>query len=354
MKASGRGWRRLAPVVFVLVVAPITAEYLIGYDDTIGNPLALIFGVLFFGPLYGAPAVLIREITVRRRLGWATVLLLATAFGLIQAGLIDQSLFDPDYRHIPYWQAMRQPTFMPWAGTSAYMAVTFVAGHVFGSIGAPIALAQLWWPARSRTPWLGVPGTLVVVGLWGFGASFILKDQLDQSAFRISPGQTAGTLAVVVALVLLALTRRPPLGQSTLERRPARGRAPSPLVVVMVTTGLLLVRNLIGYTWLPVLGAIGAIATWLVVMSRWAPRRGWTDRHLAAVVTGDLLSIGVPAFATTPLGDVSPAKKLTSNAVLLGLVLALAARGYRLARSRETHLEDTPHETTPDPSGPSE
>jgi hypothetical protein len=31
------------------------------------------------------------------------MLCLGAAFGLLQAGLIDQSLFNPDYRVIPYW-----------------------------------------------------------------------------------------------------------------------------------------------------------------------------------------------------------------------------------------------------------
>lgn len=65
----GEVLRRLrvpAPVILVLLLAPVTAEYLIGYDDTTGNAAALVFGVFFFAPLYGAPAVLIREVTRRR------------------------------------------------------------------------------------------------------------------------------------------------------------------------------------------------------------------------------------------------------------------------------------------------
>jgi hypothetical protein len=49
------------PVVGLFFFAPISAEYLIGYDDLIGRPLELVFGLLIFGPLYGAPALFIRE-----------------------------------------------------------------------------------------------------------------------------------------------------------------------------------------------------------------------------------------------------------------------------------------------------
>lgn len=64
-----------------------------------------------FIPLYGTVAVLIREITRRTGRGWPTILLLGAAFGLIQAGLIDQSLFNPGYldNDDPTWaQAWRQ------------------------------------------------------------------------------------------------------------------------------------------------------------------------------------------------------------------------------------------------------
>ena len=53
--------RRAAPAIFLLVFAPVGAEYLIGYDDITGDLTAMVFGLVIFGPLYGAPAVLIRE-----------------------------------------------------------------------------------------------------------------------------------------------------------------------------------------------------------------------------------------------------------------------------------------------------
>lgn len=319
--------RRLAPVFLVLLLAPVTAEYLIGYDDTIGNPAALIFGVLFFAPLYGAPAVLIREVTRRLGRGWPTMLLLATAFGLIEAGLVDQSMFNPDYREIPYWSAMREPTFLPWFGTSAYMALTFVAGHVFGSIAAPIALAESWWPARRREPWLGVPGLITMAVVWVAGSAFILVDQLNSDAFHISTAQGVGTAVVVLVLIGLAvrLPQRWP---------PVPGRSPSPWVVLGVSTALLMVRSVVPTGWVGTLGAVAAIVLWLVIVGRWSRQAGWTGGHIVAAVTGNLLSIGVPAFWTDPLGDVPLGAKLATNVVLLGLVLAVAGVGFRHERAR--------------------
>ncbi len=323
--------KRLAPVFLVLVLAPVTAEYLIGYDDTVGDPAALIFGVIFFAPLYGAPAVLIREVTRRLDRGWPTMLLLATAFGLVEAGLVDQSMFNPDYREIPYWSLMREPTLLPWFGTSAYMLLTFVAGHVFGSIAAPIALAESWWPARRREPWLGVPGLITMALLWIAGSAFILTDQLSSDPFRISTGQAVGTTLVVLALI--AISVRLPRGWSQLP-----GSAPSPWWVLVTSTALLMVRSVVPTSWSGTVAAIAAIVLWVVVVGRWSRRAGWTGVHLVAAVTGNLLSIGLPAFWIEPLGDVSLAAKLTTNVVLLGLVLATAYVGLRHERSSSRAL----------------
>ncbi|MGC4110883.1 MAG: hypothetical protein QM747_10760 [Nocardioides sp.] len=322
-------WRRVrralrvpAPVVLVLLLAPVTAEYLIGYDDITGNVAALLFGIVFFAPLYGAPAVLIREVTRRRGLGWPSILLLAAGFGLIEAGLVDQSLFDPAYRDIDYWDDLRDPTFLPFLGTSAYMILSFVGGHVLGSIAAPIAMAESWWPERARRPWLGRRGLVVTALLWAAGSAFILVDQLRSTSFRISPGELWGTVAVVLALVGVALTR-------SCARPPAAGGVPRPWVVGLVTAVLLTVRNAVPTGWVGTTAAVLAIGIWLALLATWSARSGWDGRHLVAALAGDLLSIGGPAFLTTPLGDVPLATKLASNVALLALVLALAARGYR-------------------------
>ena len=113
-------WReRVWPVLGLFLFAPISAEYLLGYDNLIGRPVALLVGLLIFGPLYGVPAVLIREAARRTGRGWPTILLLSFAAGLVQAGLVDQGLFNASYRDIPHWDDMRLSTYLPGLGFSA-------------------------------------------------------------------------------------------------------------------------------------------------------------------------------------------------------------------------------------------
>jgi hypothetical protein len=314
------------PVMLVLLVAPVTAEYLIGYDDTTGNVAALLAGIAVFAPLYGAPAVLIREITRRLGLGWPTVLALAAAFGLIQAGLIDQSLFDPAYRDIPYWDDLREPTYLPWFGTSAFMVLTFVAGHLFGSIAAPIALAESWWPARADRPWLGRVGLTVMGGLWAGAAALVLQDQFASTSFRISPLHLGLTVAVVLGLVVLAVTRAP----DARVRRP--GLPPKPWAVAVISGVLLWVRSLV-----PAPGSRR-----LSRRPPWSDGPPWSRRGRGARAgTGVIWSLRWPVTCwpsvarrspSPPLGDVPLPVKLASNVLLLVMVLALAAWGYRVQR----------------------
>ena len=84
---------RWLPVLGLVVLAPVCAEYLWGYDDSTGHPGTLLGNLIVFTPLYGAPALLIREVARRRGLGWPGILLLAAAFGVVEAAIVDQSMW---------------------------------------------------------------------------------------------------------------------------------------------------------------------------------------------------------------------------------------------------------------------
>jgi hypothetical protein len=65
-----------------------------------GGAGAVRLPLLFvLAPVYGGAALLIREVTRRAGRGWPTILLLALAFGLLLEGVVNQSLFNPEYAH---------------------------------------------------------------------------------------------------------------------------------------------------------------------------------------------------------------------------------------------------------------
>ena len=69
-------WPRRLQIAGLLVLAPVCAEYLAAYDDSTGDALLLIGNLIIFAPLYGAPALLIREVARRNGLGWIGIIAL--------------------------------------------------------------------------------------------------------------------------------------------------------------------------------------------------------------------------------------------------------------------------------------
>jgi hypothetical protein len=213
--------RRLAPVAGLLVLSSASAELLSGYQ--VFDPLDTLGALGFFAALYGTVAVLIREIARRAGRGWPTILLLGAAFGLIQAGLIDQSLFNPGYLDnddpawAQAWREERQATLLPLLGLSASQLLGFVSGHVIWSFAAPIAVVEALVPDWADRPWLGRSGMAVMVVLYVLAARFVVIDHISTKHFVAAPTQLIGTAAVVAALAVAALT---------LPRRTARASSP--------------------------------------------------------------------------------------------------------------------------------
>jgi len=81
--------RRFLPVLVLVVIAPVVAELLYG---TVA--ITQIVAVLFVLPIYGAGALLIREVVRRSGRGWGSILLLGGAYGIIEEGLVLQSFFN--------------------------------------------------------------------------------------------------------------------------------------------------------------------------------------------------------------------------------------------------------------------
>ncbi len=314
----------------LIVLSPIAAEYLIGYDDTIGQPLTLVFGLLILGPLYGCAAVLIREITRRTGRGWPTMLLLALAFGLVQAGLIDQSLFNPDYRGIPYWALMREPTYLPALGTSAYMLMNFLIGHLVRSFAVPIAVVEsLVGGEGARQPWLG-PFGLVVVSLgYVVGAAFIWYDERSLG-FTPTAGQLAVTGIVVVALVVIALA----LPRSEARPHPAvvaTRPAPRPLFIGLLGAVAWAWHELAPTSWPGVGVDVVLLGTLALGIAWWSRSPEWGQRQVLALCAAVLAVQALNAFLIEPLGQPDPIARYAANVVIAAGVVVIMSVAFRRA-----------------------
>src|SRR4051795_8789370 len=114
-------------VLLLLVVAPVCAEYLTAYDPEVtGQAAQLVGGLLVLAPLCGAPAVLVREVAARTGMHWTGILALAGAFGVLQAGVVDQSLFALHYMDYEDWREWVEPTLAGPIGVSGSLALNFL------------------------------------------------------------------------------------------------------------------------------------------------------------------------------------------------------------------------------------
>lgn len=309
------------PALGLLVLAPVSAEYLWGYDDSTGHPATLVGNLVVFSPLYGAPALLIREAARRLALGWPGILLMAAAFGVVQAGIVDQSMWSTDYRDIPYWKDMAAPTYIGPIGLSAYLAILFVGNHVMLSIGSPIAVVETISRRHRDQPWLG-PVVIAVVALLYLAASaLVMWDAYETGEATATWGQLVASAVVATGLVVAAVV---------VGRRPALivpGVVPRPLVVAAAAYVATLAFGSIPATRIGTTVVVLVAVAALVVVWRLSHRGDWGQRHVLALAAGALLAAGTSGFLATPIGQVSTLEKYAHNVVLLGLVTALVCWG---------------------------
>jgi hypothetical protein len=316
---------RVGQVAGLLVLSAIGAELLAAYDDTTGRPGELLFVVVFFAALYGAPALLIRELARRMGWGWPSIIMLAIALGILQPGVIDQALFSSDYRDIETWDQSLRATYIGPLGFSATNAVNFVLGHVIYSFCAPIAVAEAWRPATTRTPWLGLRGIAVAAVLYLLAAVLVAQGPESHSA---SAMQLAGSLAAAGLCIGAAVG----LGRRRHGERQAR-RAPRLSVTLAGSFLLLVAATWVPETWTGVAVTTTVLAAGAALLAHASRSVDWSARHAAAVATGALLSRGVLAFSYYPVvGETSAVRKYAHNVTMLAIVVVL---GWLALRSRD-------------------
>jgi len=306
---------RWIPVLGVLVLAPWFAEMSWGGYPLTDVPVIL----LFLAPMYGGAALLIREIARRTGRGWPTIILLAAAFGVLQAGLVDQSLFNPSYDRFDF----QHPVHVDGIDISVYYLLAFVAGHVVASIVAPIAVAECW-SRRAHQPWLTRRMVWVITGLYAVSTAVNhlgVKDEVGHG-FQASPLQMSAAAATVAVLVVAAL-RRPSL---------SRTDAWTPRPWVLATVGFFAyLLYLPGENAASVVVGLVVLAGVVAVVGTWSRSGRWTERHAVALVTGSVLVGVVVPFWSEPYDDtVSASQEMVADvaaaAICLMIVVSTAWR----------------------------
>ncbi|WP_430499669.1 hypothetical protein ACQRWP_30460 [Micromonospora trifolii] len=323
--------RRLLPVIALLLLAPWAAECSWG-GFAIDDFLPVL---IFLGPMYGGAAILIRETARHLGAGWPTIVLLAAAFGVLQAGLVDQSLFNPDYLDDTQYadtRAAAEASLVPGLEFSLRQAFDYVGNHIVLTICAPIVLIEsILGPKRRLRPWLGRPGLAMVGVLYLLGSLLIFSDINDDKGFLASPLQLTFAASLVLALVATALLPR------WRHPRPRRARrVPHPLwvglLVVLVRVGADLTP---GWAGVAIALALAAVVGGLIAY--WSSGSGWGQRHVLVAGTAGLVTAAAFAYLVPPYSPASPAAALAGDVAVTVVTVALVgAAWWRLRRASPT------------------
>jgi hypothetical protein len=306
--------RRVAPALLLFVLAPFTGELLEGSTHLSMGP-ALVVEML----MYGGGAVLIREVTRRLRRGWPTIVLLAGAYGVLEEGLWDKTLFNRDWAHLH----LLDYGYQHWLGTSPVWGIFVLTLHFVWSISVPIALVEALVPARARTPWLGKVGLPVVAVLYLLGSLAVWAGTNSVYPYTDTPAQLIFTLVVAAALVVVGLlVGRPNTAGKT-------GRAPNAWLVGLVSflaSAIFMAERKIFPSpvhapWaVPVLIYLALIALMIVLVTVWSRRAGWSLTHVYALAAG--------AFVTYTIAGLDDLNHLSALDLTGQIVVALLAIAF--------------------------
>ncbi|WP_020500307.1 hypothetical protein [Sciscionella marina] len=321
--------RRLAPAAGLFLLAPLVGEFLLG-----NLPIDKLGVLPIFALLYGAGALLIRETVRRTGRGWPAIVLLAAAYALLEEGPVDQLLWNPSYGGRQH--TLAGDAYLPALGTNLSVVQAVLSLHTIWSISVPIALVETFVPTRRTAPWLGRIGLTVTGVLFALGVAAAYSESQRTGQFHATPGQYAGALVVIVALVVLgfAVPYRP---------HPIDRTAPSPWLVgalTLILTSLLLYLVMF---WPGRLSQWVSVAAWCVVaaalailIGRWSRYRDWGAAHRLGLAAGALLTYTWIAFLHQPVGGLPDPRAqlvdLAGNTVFALLAVALIVLAARAVR----------------------
>lgn len=277
------------PLLVLAVLSPAIAELLTGSTPitTLAiNPLMFAFQFLYLIGFYGGGVLLVREAAVRWKKGWATVLLLGAAYGIMEEGIAVHTFFQHSGNPVGIMGSYGRMFGVNWV-----WATGLTLFHSIYSITLPIFMVGLLFPNVREKAWMDRGLIALVMAIYLFLIAFF---------FAITPSkpdiiQLSLFLALVVGFVVCGYLVPRDLIR-TFKGKP-RGKT---YVVALsaalffstwVLVDILATRNLIP----PFASATLLILSSAVSMLLLVRRVGDTDNELAklAIVTGLLSALFV-------------------------------------------------------------
>ena len=322
--------RRLAPAFALFFLAPLVAEFFLG-----DFPITLIFLIVPLATMYGAGALLIREVARRTGRGWPTIVTLALAFGVFEEALLTQSLFNPDYADAH----LLDDGFITPLGIAIPWTIFVLALHTVWSISTPIALVEES-TARSVQPWYRAPGLIVTIGVFVAGSAFTFAVSYGDRHYLASTPKLLISAVIVLGLVAVALLWPRPTAPTATQA------APRPRLVFGATiiAGIVFMGSEILPVWPGVAAMVVALIAIGNLIARWSQITGWGPWHRFAAAAGALLTYSWHGFTMTPVEGKGVTINLISHVVYA--IGALAILWVVAAKIRAHSAEPAATEVT--------
>lgn len=138
------GYFRARPILLLLLLSPGIPEYISGssgFNVLVLNPARFFLQIALNLGLYGPGVLLIREAMVRWQKGWASVLILGAAYGILEEGVALSTLYNPLASPVG-----RMGYYGHYLGVSWIWVSSIIPVHMIFSISLPILLLGLALP----------------------------------------------------------------------------------------------------------------------------------------------------------------------------------------------------------------
>ena len=267
---------RIAPAALLFFLSPFIGEYLLG-----NLKFSEILLIPFIAPLYGAGALLVREVVRRAGRGYATMFMLGIAYALFEEGLVTQLLFNSAYFT---GQEQLMTTIIPVLNVDAWLTLILIAMHTVWSICIPIILVEAIFVKRRKAPLLGNIDFTIVVATFVLGSIWLWNTIYHENGFLALTSQLVGTVSVIAVLMIAAFVLRP--------GRVTQGSVPNPWLVggvAFAASSLYMLTEVLA-GWMRIGVCVLVATVCLVLVFRWSRRSSWSPLHTLALAGGGLLT----------------------------------------------------------------
>lgn len=293
--------RRLTPILTLLAIAPLLTEVVSGNTP----PHALLHPhiTLFLVAAYGLPLLVIREVRERWELPTLGVVLLGLAYGILNEGLLAQTLLRVEQVPIRNFDH-----YLVAGGVNLSWAMLIVPWHAMMAILLPLALLDAWFPDLARSRWLSRRVFAALTAVVTAAVVFI-------AIARPPHAQMHGFLLAMAVLVLCArLThgRRAPRAEGTARRGHSFAWGMVLYTTIFVGTIVLAKRRVPAGVYFAAVAAVWTVASFLI-------HRRALDRPPAAA----LVALGA-YFAASVFTFFGGMRRHLPEAIVCAAILATA------------------------------